>query len=91
MSNKSEKYKCVSLKGELADFGNHILMPYGITLCGLPTVDCDKDEFPALKGEVFSDMISEYDVVGEWNITCKKCLEVVEIIGRANKKLSKLN
>lgn len=79
------KYQCVSLIGELADWGKHILLPYGITLCGMPTVDVNKEEFPQLKTAALSDIISEYKVE-EWNITCKKCLEIVDILSVAEEK-----
>lgn len=75
----SKEYKCVTLKGELADFGNHVLLPYGITLCGLPTVDANKEQFPQLNHPNMADMINEYTEVGEWRITCEKCLEIFEM------------
>jgi len=78
---KNDKIKCVILKGEFSDMGNHILMPYGITLCGLPTVDADKKEFPQLENEIFSDMISEYDEV-DFNTTCEKCIEIFNMLPR---------
>lgn len=73
---ENDKFKCVSLVGGLADWGNHILMPYGITLCGMPTIDVNKDDFPSLKEKVLSDIISEYKIE-EWNITCKMCLDII--------------
>ena len=41
------KTKCVNLKGELENWGRHILMPHGVTLCGMPTVDADSGFIPA--------------------------------------------
>lgn len=42
MENKKHfDVKCVTLKGDLSDWGKHILMPIGVTLCGIPTTDCD--------------------------------------------------
>lgn len=84
LTPEENNYKCVQLIGELSDWGNHILMPFGVTLCGMPTIDADKEQFPALKEKALSDIISEYKELGEWNITCKRCLEVFETIERGN-------
>lgn len=83
MSDK--EYKCVCLKGEFKDMGNHILLPFGITLCGLPTVDAKVEEFPALKDKSLSDIISEYTEI-EWNPTCDKCLEVIVMFQQYKQK-----
>lgn len=71
--------------GELADFGNHVLLPEGVTLCGLPTVDANMERFPQLKDAAFADMLNEY-TVKEWDVTCEKCLEVFDIVQAANEK-----
>ena len=86
MNANEPAYKCVTLIGELSDWGKHILMPFGCTLCGMPTVDAKKEQFPALNDKVFSDMISEYKEEKEWDITCEKCLEVFNIIKTGEEK-----
>lgn len=73
------KTKCVTLKGELSDWGKHILMPNGLTLCGMPTVDASKKQFPQLTHPNFKDMISDY-TTEEWDITCKRCLDIIDIV-----------
>lgn len=86
-TESDNNYKCVSLIGELADWGKHVLLPFGCTLCGMPTVDASTDQFPALKEKALKDIISEYKVE-EWDITCEKCLNVLSIIerGEASRK-----
>jgi hypothetical protein len=81
---EDKKIKCVTLNGELADWGKHILLPYGITLCGMPTIDVDKEQFPVLKDKNFADMIFEY-TNEEWEITCEKCLNMIDIIKNGKK------
>ena len=73
--------KCVILKGDLEDWGKHILMPFGITVCGMPTIDADKSKFKDLNHPNFKDIIFEYTEV-KWDITCEKCLEMIEILKR---------
>lgn len=84
MENKPKEYKCVTLIGELSDWGKHVLLPFGCTLCGMPTVDCNKEEMPQLKNPLMADMINKYTEHKEWNITCEKCLEVMSIVAQAN-------
>ena len=74
------KYKCVSLKGEFENMGNHILLPFGVTLCGLPTTDASIKDFPQLTHHSFDGMISEYKEEPTWEITCEKCLAVFKIL-----------
>lgn len=80
--NKNAPIRCVRLKGDLSDWGNHVFMPNGITLCGMPTVDTDKELFPILKNDVFKDMIFEY-TEQQWNITCKRCIDMFDIVDKA--------
>jgi len=86
-----DTYKCVSLKGEFSDFGNHILMPFGVTICGLPTVDASLKDFPQLSSPHLSDIISEYDEKDKWEITCEKCLTVFKMLEHANEKRKEQN
>lgn len=79
MKTEEIKLKCVCLKGELSNQGNHILLPTGVTLCGMPTVDADLTIFPQLKNEAFSDLISDY-AVKEWEITCERCIDMIKIL-----------
>ncbi len=72
-------YKCVTLKGELEDLGKHILLPFGTTLCGLPTPDTI-GKFPQL--EKMKDMISEYTEEKEWDITCEKCIGIFSMMNK---------
>jgi len=82
---KEQKVKCVTLKGELEDWGKHILAPYGITVCGMATVDADKDKFPSLNHPNFKDLIYEY-TEEKWDITCERCLEMIEIVSSGDRK-----
>lgn len=84
------KTKCVTLKGDLEDWGKHILMPFGVTLCGMPTVDCDKNKFPQLNHPNFKDMIFEY-TEEKWDITCEKCLEMMDIVEKGRKNRININ
>lgn len=91
MKPKEElKTKCVTLKGELEDWGKHILMPMGVTLCGMPTVDVDKDKMPQLNHPNFKDMIFEY-TEEEWDITCTRCLDMIDIVERSSINRTDIN
>lgn len=82
------KTKCVTLVGELEDWGKHILLlPIGFTLCGQPTTDASVEQFPQLKEPLFANMVNEYKEE-EWDITCKRCLEMYDIMesGKEAKK-----
>lgn len=79
MTKPKFKTKCVQLKGELSYLGKHILMPFGVTLCGVPTPDCDAKQFPQIKEGVVKDLVSEY-TDQEWDITCIRCLDTVDIL-----------
>lgn len=81
-----KELKCVTLKGDLEDWGKHVLLLSGNTMCGMPTVDTDTDEFIALKDPLMADMISEYIEEDEWEITCEKCLAVFDLIKEAERK-----
>lgn len=71
--------KCVSLIGELSDWGKHVYFnDMGVTMCGCFTVDYDKQKFK----EMPEYLPSEYKIE-EWDITCKKCLEIIEIMDKA--------
>lgn len=75
------KTKCVTLlEGGAKDWGKHILMPNGVTLCGQPTPEA-LTHHPILKEENMKDLISPYKQE-EWDITCKKCLEMIDIVER---------
>lgn len=80
------KTKCVTLKGELEDWGKHILLiPMGVTVCGMPTVDADKDKIPSLNHPNFKDLIFEY-TEEKWDITCERCLKMVDILQKGDRK-----
>jgi hypothetical protein len=89
-TEKGFKTKCVSLKGELAHLGKHILMPGGVTLCGCPIVDYDKKLFPILKEKEFENFPSEYEE-HEWEITCPRCLEMIDILESAKRSKEQMN
>lgn len=71
----SENIKCVKLKLKGYPTGNHILLSFGATLYGCMTVDYDKSKIP----DGLKDITSEYTTV-EWDITCKKCIEIFELV-----------
>lgn len=79
----NDQIKCVKLKQKGYPTGNHILLPFGATLCGCITVDYDKSKIP----DNLKDIASEYTVV-EWHITCKKCIEMVDIVKDHKKRNS---
>ena len=87
---KELKLKCVTLKGELADWRKHILMPIGVTLCGIPTIDCDSTQFPQIKEGAVKDLVSEY-TNEEWDITCEKCLEMINIVQKHKESCKHIN
>ena len=66
--------------------GKHCLLPFGITVCGLPTIEASKEQFPALSDNSFKNFVSEFiEYTGEnWDVTCKKCLEMFEIMKNKN-------
>lgn len=75
----NNKVKCVTLlEGGAKDWGKHILLPFGVTLCGQPTPDAI-NQFRVLKEKNMVDLISPYKIE-EWDITCEKCLEAYDII-----------
>lgn len=84
--NAETNLKCVSLKGEIADWGKHILMPFGVTLCGIPTVDTDVEMFPQLKDKNFEGMRFSYKIE-PWNITCARCMEMISIVKTHSEKI----
>lgn len=92
MTNENEfNAKCIKLKGELEDWGKHILMlPMGVTLCGCITVDANKEMFPILEKDTFQNMFNEY-TVEEWEITCEKCLDMVDVFDQINENKVKSN
>lgn len=80
-----EQYKCITLlEGGAKDWGRHVLMPYGVTLCGQPTPEAVK-MFPVLIDPLMLNLISGYKEE-KWDITCEKCLEMVEIVKSAEKQ-----
>ena len=86
MKSKKE-LRSITFKDEIEGFeGKHCLLPFGMTLCGLPSPEAP-DKF---KEGPFADLVSDFiEHKGEdWNITCKKCIEVFSIIeqGEAAKK-----
>lgn len=75
------KLKCVSLIGELNDLGKHVFLPdEGVTLCGCFTNDYNKIRYKNMPDGV----TSEYNVV-EWDITCKRCLEIAGLFEKHDK------
>jgi len=89
MSKETElKLKCISLVGELSDWGKHVYFPeMGVTMCGCFTIDYDKEKFKGMP----EDMPSEYKVE-EWDITCEKCLEMMDLMeGISNGKKAQQN
>lgn len=81
--------KCVRIEYNdgLPEEGNHILMPSNMTLCGMPTVDVDLKQFPILDQPALKDFRFEYEVL-EWNITCHKCLEMIDILKQHRKTVN---
>ncbi len=84
------KIKCITLKGDFGNWGKHILIPFGVTLCGMPTVDVDKNKFPQLNHPNFKGLIFEY-TEEKWDITCKRCLENIDIIEKGRKNREHIN
>lgn len=84
--NDKPNLKCISLIGELADWGKHIYMvDLGVTICGCFTVDYDKDRFKDMPDGV----TSEYKIEKKFKITCEKCIEVMNIIIKGNEAIKK--
>jgi hypothetical protein len=71
--------KCITfLEGGAKNWGKHVLLPYGVTLCGQPTLEA-LNHFPILKEDHMKDLVSRFKEE-KWDITCEKCLEVYDII-----------
>lgn len=81
--------KCVTLtEGGAKDWGKHILHPTGVTLCGQPTPDAIK-YYPILKGDPL-EIISKYKVE-EWNPTCEKCLQIIDMAQKHSELKKNIN
>lgn len=79
METKEFKTKCVTLlEGGAKDWGKHILMPNGVTLCGQPTPEA-VNQYPILNEQNMKGLVSQYKQE-EWDITCPKCLDMVELL-----------
>lgn len=81
------KLKCISItEGGAKDWGKHVLLPYGVTLCGQPTPEA-VSRFPVLKNKNLKGLIVNY-IEEKWDITCPKCIEMYDIImqGKENRK-----
>lgn len=79
---KEEKIdiKRISLIGDLSDWGKHVYFnDMGVTLCGCFTVDYDKEKFKGMPDGVTSEYKEE-----EWDITCKKCLQMTDLFTEIN-------
>lgn len=79
--------RSITFTDEIEGFeGKHVLLPFGVTLCGLPSNEAEEK----FRSGPFADLVSNFiEHKGEdWNITCKKCIEVFSIIerGEASKK-----
>lgn len=84
---KKMNLKCVSLIGDLSDLGKHIyLAETGVTICGCFTVDYDKEMFKGMPEGV----TSEYKIE-EWDITCERCLDMVDMFEGINTERKKQN
>lgn len=91
MEKKTDfKLKCVTLiDGGAKDWGKHILMPNGVTLCGQPTPEAVAMH-PILKDENMKDLISNYKQE-EWDITCEKCLQMIDIVEKHKESRKDIN
>ena len=84
------KVKCVTLtEGGAKDWGKHILMPNGVTLCGQPTPEAI-EHHPILKEKNMRDLVSKYKQE-EWDITCEKCLEMYNIVEKHKESRKHIN
>ena len=67
-----ENIKCVKINGDFSSMGNHILLPMKVTICGIP-VEGAEDKFTSVLGK------NKYQEL-EWNITCKRCIKMINIV-----------
>jgi hypothetical protein len=90
MDKSDNNLKCVTLlEGGAKNWGKHILLPFGVTLCGQPTYEA-KNQFAALKNENMADLMVNYKEE-DWNITCKKCLQAYDIIMKSKESRKNCN
>lgn len=90
MEKKKFTLTCVTLlQGGAKDWGKHILLPHGVTLCGQPTVEAI-EHFPVLKEDYMKDLVVNFKKE-EWEITCEKCLEMLDVVKRAKERKNNIN